>query len=173
MASLLKQYRHVQAITARTQRNSLSITRKVSVAMKYLHKNEESASNVNKDRTDFLNNVDKYKTTADIQDSFSFAKLLRDSSYIDIGKIEGRVVIGIVKETHGDEVFIDFGGKFYCVCKRPVSASKTSYKRGAQVRIRLQDLELSACFLGATRDNTLLEADAVLLGLMDNKSDNS
>lgn len=42
----------------------------------------------------------------------------------------------------------------------------SDYVRGAKVKLRLHDWEISSRFLGSTTDMTLKEADATLMGLI-------
>ncbi|XP_072937854.1 small ribosomal subunit protein bS1m [Epargyreus clarus] len=95
----------------------------------------------------------------------TFAALLRKSKFVDLGDPVNKIVIGKVFHVVEDDLYIDFGWKFHCVCTRPTTRGD-EYVRGTRVRLQIKDLELSSRFLGSSVDLTLLEADCKLLGIV-------
>jgi small subunit ribosomal protein S28 len=82
-----------------------------------------------------------------------------------------QVVVGKVYHVVDDDLYIDFGGKFPCVCARPRRGGHL-YTRGTEVRLLIKKLELSQKFLGHEKEMSLLEADCVLLGLVNRRRNN-
>ena len=81
-----------------------------------------------------------------------------------MGDPVGKTVVGKIYHVVDDDLYIDFGHKFPCVCQRP-RHDKRKYVRGAEVKLLIKDLEMSQKFLGYEKEMTLLEADCVLLGI--------
>jgi len=81
-----------------------------------------------------------------------------------MGNPVGKEVVGRIYHVVEEDLYIDFGHKFGCVCRLP-REGRRNYIRGTEVRLRVNSLELSKRFLGYDQDLSLLEADCTLLGL--------
>lgn len=94
----------------------------------------------------------------------SFATLLRQSKFIALGDFRNSTVVGTVFHTTDNDLYVDFGMKFHAVVKKPREESRL-FVRGATVQLKLLDYELSDRFVGSDHETSLLESDAILLGL--------
>jgi len=99
-------------------------------------------------------------------ESMTFAKMFRQSKFVQLGGLKGRLLSGRIVDVVDDDLYVDFGGKFHAVVQKPQTKQRDQYVTGAVVSIRLQSWEMAARFLGASRHISLLEADAQLVGLL-------
>ena len=74
------------------------------------------------------------------------------------------MLIGRIYHIVNDDMYIDLGLKFPCVCKRP-RWNRADFARGTEVRVLLKSTEMSQTFLAFDKEMTLMEAEGVLLGL--------
>ena len=100
------------------------------------------------------------------REPMTFAKMFRQSKFVQLGGLKGRLLSGRIVDAVDDDLYVDFGGKFHAVVQRPQNKQRDQYTIGAVVSIRLQSWEMAARFLGASRHISLLEADAQLVGLL-------
>ena len=101
-----------------------------------------------------------------LSEPMTFAKMFRQSKFVQLGGLKGRLLSGRIVDVVDDDLYVDFGGKFHAVVQRPQNKQRDQYTIGAVVSIRLQAWEMAAKFLGASKHISLLEADAQLVGLL-------
>lgn len=58
------------------------------------------------------------------KEKLTFAKMFRHSKFVSLGDLQNKYLIGRVVDVVGDDLYIDYGGKFNCVCKRPEKNAK-------------------------------------------------
>lgn len=93
-----------------------------------------------------------------------FATLFRKSRFVEMGDFRNAIVNGKIYNITGDDLYVDLGMKFHAVVKKP-QVDDRRYVRGAVVKLRLLDYEITDRFIGSKDFTSLREADAILLGL--------
>eukprot|EP00794_Sanderia_malayensis_P012265 gene12264-13530_t len=99
----------------------------------------------------------------------TFEEMLESSPLMKIRRPQGLAVNGKITNICNDDLYVDFGGKFEVVVKRP-SIRADEYKIGSKVRVMLRKFEMTGHFLGQNKHITLLEADGSLLGIEPKKT---
>lgn len=63
-------------------------------------------------------------TAENPSEKVTFAKLFKESKFVALGDLTNKYLIGRIVEVIGDDLYIDYGGKFNCVCKRPLNNAR-------------------------------------------------
>lgn len=95
----------------------------------------------------------------------NFETLFENSQFVRIMNPVGKRVKGEVIAVVGDNLYVDFGCKFHAVVKRP-EGEKKLYSKDTSVVLLVKSLELTDHFLGDSKHTSLLEAEAELIGLL-------
>ena len=172
---------HIYAITHLTEKSMIPQIRTVFCKLSIPRVVPSSISVVAKNS--FVTTSSLSSVSPSESNNQTFASLMRNSKLTSIGNPVGKVVIGKVYHVVDDDLYIDFGHKFGCVCKKPrykvwhynldfilrlrlfCRDDRGKYIRGTEVKLKIKSLELSQKFLGHEKDMSLLESDCVLLGI--------
>ena len=106
--------------------------------------------------------VNEVEDTASNRDYFKH--LLNNSQLVQSIDPVGKVAEAEVISVSGENLYVDFGGKFHAVVPLP-KENRNRYGEGTKVLVLIKDLELTDHFLGAKKHISLLEADVELVGL--------
>lgn len=93
----------------------------------------------------------------------SFKELFKETRFAKAVDPIGSKVKGEVIAIVDGNLYVDFGCKFHAVTPIPEGKERL-YKEGSEVIIRLEDLEATCHFQGNSKDTSLLEAQAALVG---------
>lgn len=95
----------------------------------------------------------------------TFQYLFENSQFVKAADLAEREVEGEVIAVVGEKVYVDFGCKFHAVVTCPEGA-RDRCSPGVKVVIMLQDLEVTKHFIGDTKHNSRLEAEAKWVRLL-------
>ena len=88
----------------------------------------------------------------------TFLEVLRDSNWMKMGDPRKKKVRGIVINQIGNQVYVDYGHKFYGVFKIPEGMEPSQFQTGTKLLVRVTELELTQHFMGEDYMFSLLES---------------
>ena len=126
---------------------------------------QHSGEQLNLKNTDLFKPFEAEVNPTDYQEG-SFQHLFEKSKFAralnPVGKEVEADIIAIV----GDKLYVDFGCKFHAVVTCP-DTLKEYVRRGTKVIVLVEDLEVTLASIGAPRHDSLLEAKATFVRLVD------
>ena len=143
--------------------SSILLTRSIAFTIRSQHTDESPPSTTNAQIS--LNQTQPSLINKSTNGEENFETLFENSQFARVMNPIGKRVQGEVFAVVGENLYVDFGCKFHAVVKAP-DEERESYHKGTTVVLLVKSLELTDHFLGDSKHTSLLEAEAELIGLL-------
>ena len=109
-----------ERIVLKNPQNLRNLLRLESTSTQVQSKLGEDENNKIKSQTNATSNSNDLSSKIPV----TFAKLFKESKFVAMGNLQNKIFVGRIVDVNGDDLYIDYGGKFNCVCKKPLVNTK-------------------------------------------------
>ena len=111
--------------------------------------------------------LEVFEENVPVESGPKFLEMLRESNWMKMGDPRQKMFRGIVINQIGNQVYVDYGYKFYGVFKIPEGMEPEQFVTGTKLLVLVKELELTQHFLGEDSLFSLLESEIQFQSLIE------